>query len=565
VFASNVTTLGYLVVTDSLGCKRRTNWSVEGSSPVGIQNYTKQLTCVGSQTFIVDLQQLIIGNTIVNGHSVLGAGPTKGTYTLINQTSFEYEPSFNQTGSDVFSIVVNTINGALVTHITVIHTPCIDVVVAIDDTITIDCNSEPVVIDVLLNDETPNQISSVTLFTPPLHGSASINSDFYIEYEPLVAFEGVDVLEYMITDIYGQTSVATITINVNHCEDPSWTTPLVQQIYTCITDNTFDLTSVLNYSAPGYLAVTIITPPILGTISANGLEIRYTPDTGTQTNEIIELVVYDTRNPQNIVSTIIEIEYIIDCCNDPISLDFIKNEHPDMPYRSFDVFKTGAYKEPNIILSDTVEMNKNSTGWIPLTSGLTICDYTDAAGDLSLFTRDVLQQTAPYNLNEDGIEFQFILDTCNEDLNNMLGFANIKNVTAEPVNLDPNGAPYPSITTSFVYDAANDVWEANHVFELTDLINYGDINFKFQFNFLDGNSYDKDILMTNTYTTPSLGTGTCTYAIERHRFVNQQYTILIRRTLEYTNNCNDLVKLFETTIGNTNDQDLGVYVTNYIP
>lgn len=83
---------------------------------------------------------------------------------------------------------------------------------------------EPVVINVLANDQTPNSLVSVLISANPSNGTAIVGGDFSITYSPDDDFcGGEDSFEYEICDDFGCSS-ATVTINV--------TCPTTYPVYT---------------------------------------------------------------------------------------------------------------------------------------------------------------------------------------------------------------------------------------------------------------------------------------------------------------------------------------------
>jgi Ca2+-binding RTX toxin-like protein len=72
-------------------------------------------------------------------------------------------------------------------------------------------------IDVLAND-TPADGAALSRFdaTSANGGTVTLNPDGTLNYSPADGFEGTDTFDYAITDPYGSTSVATVTITVNN-------------------------------------------------------------------------------------------------------------------------------------------------------------------------------------------------------------------------------------------------------------------------------------------------------------------------------------------------------------
>ncbi len=83
----------------------------------------------------------------------------------------------------------------------------------------------PVAIPVLANDHDPDgDPLHITAVTPPTHGTATLNdngtpanpADDFIVYAPAADFVGVDSFSYTISDGFGGTAPATVTVTVNN-------------------------------------------------------------------------------------------------------------------------------------------------------------------------------------------------------------------------------------------------------------------------------------------------------------------------------------------------------------
>jgi hypothetical protein len=86
--------------------------------------------------------------------------------------------------------------------------------IAVDDTVTT-TQDESVVIDVLENDTPGNGATNdVAVQKQPSHGIATVQSGGAIRYNPNPEFFGEDTLEYRLTDVNGDSDVATVTIGV---------------------------------------------------------------------------------------------------------------------------------------------------------------------------------------------------------------------------------------------------------------------------------------------------------------------------------------------------------------
>jgi hypothetical protein len=73
---------------------------------------------------------------------------------------------------------------------------------------------QALIIDVLENDSLGNAPNAVEIETDPANGSATLQADNTIQYSPNADFFGEDSLEYRLTDVNGDSDVATVTVGV---------------------------------------------------------------------------------------------------------------------------------------------------------------------------------------------------------------------------------------------------------------------------------------------------------------------------------------------------------------
>ena len=105
-------------------------------------------------------------------------------------------------------------NESLVGEIYVISSTVNQAPVAVDDFYTVE-QDEPTLLDVTVNDTDPeNDILSVTIASQPSNGSVVVVGS-EIEYSPNPLFVGTDTFTYNVFDPTGESSQATVTIDVN--------------------------------------------------------------------------------------------------------------------------------------------------------------------------------------------------------------------------------------------------------------------------------------------------------------------------------------------------------------
>jgi len=138
-----------------------------------------------------------------------------GSVTRNADGSFTYTAFPGFTGTDSFRYTVTDDAGATSAPATVlvrVNTPT-----AADDFAQA-TGTAPVVIDVLANDTDPDGNShlvagSVSIVTPPQHGSVSVNSSGQVTYTANPGWGGTDTFRYTVSDDAGATSApATVTV-----------------------------------------------------------------------------------------------------------------------------------------------------------------------------------------------------------------------------------------------------------------------------------------------------------------------------------------------------------------
>jgi hypothetical protein len=74
-------------------------------------------------------------------------------------------------------------------------------------------NGIPVAINVLANDLDPNNDTvTVTGITQPANGTAVLNPNQTVTYDPVCSFQGTDTFTYTISDGQGETDAATVSV-----------------------------------------------------------------------------------------------------------------------------------------------------------------------------------------------------------------------------------------------------------------------------------------------------------------------------------------------------------------
>ena len=127
--------------------------------------------------------------------------------------------------------------------------------------------------DVLLNDSDANPSDSLTIVDPATGvaataavtvtttggGTVVINPDGHYEYTPATGFIGEDTFDYTVTDTFGKTDTATVSIEVRDLNGPGGNTPPIatDDSFTLFTDVPLSSTVMSNDTDPDGDVITI--------------------------------------------------------------------------------------------------------------------------------------------------------------------------------------------------------------------------------------------------------------------------------------------------------------------
>ncbi len=157
--------------------------------------------------------------TIISVNRFIPGLATVGTLTIApGGRSVFYTPPNGFTGRDFFDYTVRTSTGETATaRVTVTVTFLSDVPIAIDDTFSVNEGANNVAINVLDND-IPSRLGGVTIssVTPGTQGGLTslTGGSQSIRYTPRPGFNGTEEFTYSISDTAGNTSSATVTVNL---------------------------------------------------------------------------------------------------------------------------------------------------------------------------------------------------------------------------------------------------------------------------------------------------------------------------------------------------------------
>ncbi|MEW5845404.1 MAG: Ig-like domain-containing protein [Bacteroidota bacterium] len=238
--------------------------------------------CSFNQSVVVDVLFNDIGLDDVPITVTISQPPAVGNVVVNADNTVTYTPATGFVGQSTFSYVVTDINGESDDALVTINVKAglNNVPFAQNDVANTVINT-PVDINVLANDTgLDDGFSNLTIRTQPIFGTVAINANRTITYYPSYMFLGTDTFEYLIEDVDGDYSVATVTVNVTEKPDAQ---PVANDDSRGCSKNSPVVVDVL-FNDTGLddtpLTVTISQAPVQGTAIVNADNtITFTPPT----------------------------------------------------------------------------------------------------------------------------------------------------------------------------------------------------------------------------------------------------------------------------------------------
>ncbi len=303
-----------------------------------------------------------------------------GTVSILPNGDILYTPNPGYTGPDEFSYEVGDGNGgedAAVVTITVFDDTMNGPPVGGDDDVTTP-EDTPVLVVALLNDEDPDNdpLSVTTIDSPPANGTATINPDGTITYEPNTDFVGDDSFDYVICDAAGGCDTVTVTVRVEPtndapiAEDDERSTPMDTPVTVDVLANDDDPDGEI-------LTVTAWTDPTSGTIVDNGDgTVTYTPDVGFVGDDSFTYTVVDPSGEEAMATVTI---HVGDGNTNPAPIDDVATTDEETPV-IIDVLDNDEDTDGNPLVVDSVSDPLNGTVTINPDGSVTYAPNPDFSG-----------------------------------------------------------------------------------------------------------------------------------------------------------------------------------------
>ncbi len=261
-----------------------------------------------------------VDNNWTNAILIISTNPSHGTVAVESSTGrIVFTPEQDYFGNDSFTYQVKDAQGALsnVATVNIVVTPVNDPPVANNDAATT-AEEMALGIDVLANDtDVDNSMSTAVLVivSGPANGTATVEPNGTISYDPAKDFTGQDSFTYQVEDEAGaKSNVATVTINVLPVNDrpvavdDAATTNESTAVDIDILKNDYDIDNAIVPSS-----VAIAAPPANGTVTVHvSGQVTYTPQVDFVGVDVFSYTIQDEKGlkslPATVTVTVIEVE-----------------------------------------------------------------------------------------------------------------------------------------------------------------------------------------------------------------------------------------------------------------
>ncbi|MGI0013074.1 MAG: Ig-like domain-containing protein, partial [Nitrososphaera sp.] len=295
--------------------------------------------------------------------------PPSNGRTSVNPATgvITYTPNANFFGTNTFRYTVKDNDGTTSNEaiVTVRVTAADDPPVALNDSVTTR-EDTPVNIQVAANDTSLDgriDVTTVTIVTPPGHGTTSVNtSTGIVTYRPNINFIGVDTFRYSVRSDNGLTSnEATVAVRVTAVNDPpvaradSVTTSEDTPINIRVTVNDTDSDGTINVTT-----VTVVAPPSNGTTSVNSTTgvITYMPKANFFGTDNFKYTVKstdgDTSNEATVRVTMTAVNDPPLAVNDTVATKLDEALTFNITANDFDIDIDGSIDQTTVLIVDAV-------------------------------------------------------------------------------------------------------------------------------------------------------------------------------------------------------------------
>ncbi|WP_324725975.1 Ig-like domain-containing protein [Actomonas aquatica] len=199
-------------------------------------------------------------------------GPAHGTLVLVGTTA-TYTPTPDFNGGDSFTYLASdALLDSTPATVTLIVTPGNDLPVAAGQSVSTDEDTS--VAFTLTGSDIDGDALSYTVIEGPTHGSLSGTAPA-LSYTPEANFAGPDAFTFVVNDGTVDSAPATVAITVTAVNDA----PSVAAAEVELDEDSAVVVELATFDAEGdALTLTVVTPPVHGTLSGDPFAPTYTPD-----------------------------------------------------------------------------------------------------------------------------------------------------------------------------------------------------------------------------------------------------------------------------------------------
>ncbi len=263
--------------------------------------FAQHAPVAANDTFSLNINQTVTLPVLANDYdldgdaltiTVLPGTPLHGIAT-VQTGNIQYQPALNYTGNDSIAYRICDGGGLCDTASVFITIPVAYAPVANNDTFIISKN-QAVTLPVLSNDyDLDGDPLSLTLFTLPLHGTATVNGTVF-SYAPALNYVGTDVFDYIVCDPTPLCDTARVVIIIL----PANTAPVAANDSFSIEAGHASLLPVLSNDVDAEgdpLSVSVLNAPQHGTATITGSnQVDYLPAAGFLGTDSFSYQVCDT-------------------------------------------------------------------------------------------------------------------------------------------------------------------------------------------------------------------------------------------------------------------------------
>ncbi|MDA0789158.1 MAG: Ig-like domain-containing protein [Proteobacteria bacterium] len=245
-----------------------------------------------------------------------------GSVSINADGTIVYSPDTDFVGQDTITYSIADGNDAVASSVVnVTVTPLNDVPEAVDDTLTVEEDSEGTVVMVLTNDTDVDGDELSLVSAAANHGEVTVNEDGTLTYTPDTGFNGDDEITYVIDDGNGETATAVVSVVVTPvADDPV----AVDDALTVDEDSAGNVVNVLNNdrdpdSDDGAGLEVVNAAAVSGTVTVNpDGTLAYTPNPDFAGSDVIT---YSIVNQSGATDTALVNVTVTQVQDDPVAQD----------------------------------------------------------------------------------------------------------------------------------------------------------------------------------------------------------------------------------------------------